>query len=123
MGELLDGIACPRRNRPMKSPAAVHRHAGQDDCRQGSIDAVDVVGTGGRWFRLGQRFDLRRVHCRGLGRYLSPSHGNRALSSRSARPMYCLPSGFRIDITPEHVGRCITEAGSASCSRRRTIRP
>src|SRR6266851_4178153 len=38
-------------------------------------------------------------------------HGNRALSSRSGAADVLSSLGVKIDITPPHVGRCITEAG------------
>src|SRR5207342_3676351 len=38
-------------------------------------------------------------------------HGNRALSSRSGAADVLASLGVKIDITPEQVGRCVTEAG------------
>jgi anthranilate phosphoribosyltransferase len=38
-------------------------------------------------------------------------HGNRALSSRAGAADVLSSLGVRIDIQPEHVGRCISEAG------------
>src|SRR6202040_2182748 len=38
-------------------------------------------------------------------------HGNRALSSRSGAADVLASLGVKIDITPEHVGRCVAEAG------------
>jgi anthranilate phosphoribosyltransferase len=38
-------------------------------------------------------------------------HGNRALSSRSGAADVLASLGVKIDISPEHVGRCVAEAG------------
>ncbi|MGH6766860.1 MAG: anthranilate phosphoribosyltransferase, partial [Bradyrhizobium sp.] len=38
-------------------------------------------------------------------------HGNRALSSRSGAADVLASLGVKIDITPEHVGRCVSETG------------
>ncbi|MDB5514330.1 MAG: trpD [Tardiphaga sp.] len=38
-------------------------------------------------------------------------HGNRALSSRSGAADVLSSLGVKIDITPEHVGRCVAETG------------
>jgi anthranilate phosphoribosyltransferase len=38
-------------------------------------------------------------------------HGNRALSSRSGAADVLASLGVRIDLSPEHVGRCVQEAG------------
>src|SRR6266496_3841672 len=53
------------------------------------LDAVDVAGTG----------------------VPVAKHGNRALSSRSGAADVLSSLGVKIDITPDHVGRCVSEAG------------
>jgi len=103
----------------MKSPRGIG-DARQDAARQGSADAVDVVGTAAT-VPLGQRIDLRRVIVAGAGVPVA-KHGNRALSSRSgARRMCLLSLGVKIDITPEQSAAAVAEPESDSCSRQRTI--
>src|SRR6266852_6032723 len=64
------------------------------------IDAVHVVGTGGDGSGSVNVSTCAAFIVAGSGVPVA-KHGNRALSSLAVR----------IDITPEHVGRCITEAG------------
>src|SRR6267142_2433285 len=74
------------------------------------IDAVDVVGTGGDGSGSVNVSTWGAFIVAGSGVPVA-KHGNRALSSRSGAADVLSSLGVRIDITPEHVGRCITEAG------------
>jgi len=73
-------------------------------------DAVDVVGTGGDGSGSVNVSTCASFIVAGVGVPVA-KHGNRALSSRSGAADVLSSLGVRIDITPEHVGRCITEAG------------
>src|SRR3981189_1216942 len=73
-------------------------------------DAVDVVGTGGDGSGSGNFSTCATFIFAGVGVPVA-KHGNRALSSRSGAADVLSSLGVRIDITPEHVGRCIAEAG------------
>jgi anthranilate phosphoribosyltransferase len=73
-------------------------------------DAVDVVGTGGDGSGSVNVSTCASFIVAGAGVPVA-KHGNRALSSRSGAADVLSSLGVKIDITPEHVGRCITEAG------------
>src|ERR1700733_4337148 len=73
-------------------------------------DAVDVVGTGGDGSRSVNLSTRAAFIVAGAGVPVA-KHGNRALSSRSGAADVLSSLGVKIDITPEHVGRCVTEAG------------
>src|ERR1700716_4232971 len=73
-------------------------------------DAVDVVGTGGDGSGSVNVSTCSSFSVAGLGRPV-PKHGNRALSSRSGAADVLSSLGVRIDITPDHVGRCVAETG------------
>ncbi len=64
------------------------------------LDAVDVVGTGGDGSGSVNVSTCASFIVAGTGVPVA-KHGNRALSSL----------GVKIDITPDHVGRCVAEAG------------
>src|SRR3954465_2735142 len=73
-------------------------------------DAVDVVGTGGD--------GSGSVNVSTCASFLVPAggvpgakHGNRALSWRSGAADVLSSLGVKIDIPPEHVGRCVAETG------------
>src|ERR1700730_13173832 len=72
--------------------------------------AVDVVGTGGDGSGSVNVSTCASLIVAGAGVPVA-KHGNRALSSRSGAADVLSSLGVRIDITPEHVGRCIREAG------------
>src|SRR5487761_1577293 len=73
-------------------------------------DAVDVVGTGGGGSGSVNVSTCASFIVAGAGVPVA-KHGNRALSSRSGAADVLSSLGVRIDITPEHVGRCVAEAG------------
>src|SRR3978361_398652 len=73
-------------------------------------DAVDVVGTGGDGSGSVNVSTCASFIVAGAGVPVA-KHGNRALSSRSGAADVLSSLGVRIYITPEHVGRCIREAG------------
>src|SRR5205807_7386344 len=73
-------------------------------------DAIDVVGTGGDGSGSVNVSTCASFIVAGAGVPVA-KHGNRALSSRSGAADVLSSLGVRIDIKPEHVGRCVTEAG------------
>src|SRR6202165_2111492 len=73
-------------------------------------DAVDVVGTGGDGSGSVNVSTCASFIVAGAGVPVA-KHGNRALSSRSGAADVLSSLGVKIDITPEHVGRCVAEAG------------
>jgi anthranilate phosphoribosyltransferase len=73
-------------------------------------DAVDVVGTGGDGSGSVNVSTCASFIVAGCGVPVA-KHGNRALSSRSGAADVLASLGVKIDITPEQVGRCVSEAG------------
>ncbi|MGP9810772.1 anthranilate phosphoribosyltransferase [Rhodopseudomonas sp. NSM] len=73
-------------------------------------DAVDVVGTGGDGSGSVNVSTCTSFVVAGCGVPVA-KHGNRALSSKSGAADVLNALGVRIDITPDHVGRCVAEAG------------
>src|SRR5216110_156841 len=73
-------------------------------------DAIDVVGTGGDASGSFNISTCAAFIVAGAGVPVA-KHGNRALSSRSGAADVLGALGVRIDLTPEGVGRCITDAG------------
>jgi anthranilate phosphoribosyltransferase len=73
-------------------------------------EAVDIVGTGGDGSGSVNVSTCASFIVAGTGVPVA-KHGNRALSSKSGAADVLAALGVRIDITPEHVGRCIAEAG------------
>src|ERR1700680_728747 len=73
-------------------------------------DAIDVVGTGGDGSGSVNVATCASFIVAGAGVPVA-KHGNRALSSRSGAADVLSSLGVRIDITPQHVVRCIAEAG------------
>ena len=72
--------------------------------------AVDVVGTGGDGSGSVNVSTCASFIVAGAGVCVA-KHGNRALSSRSGSADVLASLGVKIDISPEHVSRCVTEAG------------
>src|SRR5674476_1550646 len=73
-------------------------------------DAVDVVGTGGDGSGSVNVSTCASFIVAGAGVPVA-KHGNRALSSRSGAADVLASLGVKIDLKPEHVGRCVHEAG------------
>jgi anthranilate phosphoribosyltransferase len=73
-------------------------------------NAIDVVGTGGDGSGSVNVSTCAAFIVAGAGVPVA-KHGNRALSSRSGAADVLAALGVRIDISPQHVSRCVTEAG------------
>jgi anthranilate phosphoribosyltransferase len=73
-------------------------------------DAIDVVGTGGDGSGSVNVSTCAAFIVAGAGVPVA-KHGNRALSSRSGAADVLSALGVRIDISPQQVSRCVTEAG------------
>ena len=73
-------------------------------------DAIDVVGTGGDASGSFNISTCAALIVAGAGVPVA-KHGNRALSSRSGAADVLAALGVNIDLTPEQIGRCISEAG------------
>jgi anthranilate phosphoribosyltransferase len=73
-------------------------------------DAIDVVGTGGDGSGSVNVSTCAALIVAGAGVPVA-KHGNRALSSRSGAADVLSALGVRIDISPQQVSRCVTEAG------------
>jgi anthranilate phosphoribosyltransferase len=73
-------------------------------------DAVDVVGTGGDASGSFNISTCAAFIVAGAGVPVA-KHGNRALSSKSGAADVLGALGVKIELTPEQVGKCISEAG------------
>jgi anthranilate phosphoribosyltransferase len=73
-------------------------------------DAIDVVGTGGDASGSYNISTCAAFIVAGAGVPVA-KHGNRALSSRSGAADVLGALGVRIELSPDAVGRCISEAG------------
>jgi anthranilate phosphoribosyltransferase len=72
--------------------------------------AIDVVGTGGDGSGSVNVSTCAAFIVAGAGVPVA-KHGNRALSSRSGAADVLASLGVKIDISPQQVSRCVTEAG------------
>jgi anthranilate phosphoribosyltransferase len=73
-------------------------------------DAIDVVGTGGDASGSFNISTCAALIVAGAGVPVA-KHGNRALSSRCGAADVLAALGVNIDLTPERISRCISEAG------------
>jgi len=73
-------------------------------------DAIDIVGTGGDGSGSVNVSTCAAFIVSGAGIPVA-KHGNRALSSRSGAADVLTALGVKIDLKPDHVGRCVKEAG------------
>jgi anthranilate phosphoribosyltransferase len=73
-------------------------------------DAIDVVGTGGDASGSYNISTCAAFIVAGVGVPVA-KHGNRALSSRSGAADVLAALGVKIELAPDAVGRCISEAG------------
>lgn len=73
-------------------------------------DAIDVVGTGGDGSGSVNVSTCAAFIVAGAGVPVA-KHGNRALSSRSGAADVLAALGVKIDLSPQQVSRCVTQAG------------
>ena len=73
-------------------------------------DAIDIVGTGGDASGSYNISTCAAFIAAGAGLKVA-KHGNRALSSKSGAADVLMALGVKIDIAPETISHCITQAG------------
>ena len=73
-------------------------------------DAIDIVGTGGDASGSYNISTCAAIIAAGAGLKVA-KHGNRALSSKSGAADVLLALGVKLDVSPEKISDCITEAG------------
>ena len=73
-------------------------------------DAIDIVGTGGDASGSYTLSTCAAFIAAGAGLKVA-KHGNRALSSRSGAADVLIALGVKIDVGPEKISECISEAG------------
>jgi anthranilate phosphoribosyltransferase len=72
--------------------------------------AIDIVGTGGDSSGSYNISTCAAIVAAGAGLKVA-KHGNRALSSRSGAADVLMALGVKIDLAPDQISNCITEAG------------
>jgi anthranilate phosphoribosyltransferase len=73
-------------------------------------DAIDIVGTGGDASGSYNISTCAAFVAAGAGLKVA-KHGNRALSSKSGAADVLMALGVKLEITPEKISECITDAG------------
>ncbi len=73
-------------------------------------DAIDIVGTGGDASGSYNISTCAAFVTAGTGLKIA-KHGNRALSSKSGSADVLMALGIKIDLTPDQISHCISEAG------------
>ncbi len=73
-------------------------------------DAIDIVGTGGDASGSYNISTCAAIIAAGAGLKVA-KHGNRALSSKSGAADVLMALGVKLDIPPERISDCISEAG------------
>jgi anthranilate phosphoribosyltransferase len=83
-------------------------------CRMTTVEApsgaIDIVGTGGDASGTFNISTCAAFVVAGAGVPVA-KHGNRALSSKSGAADVLTALGVNIDLDPDHIGRCIRDAG------------
>lgn len=74
------------------------------------LDAIDIVGTGGDASGTYNISTATAFVVAGCGVTIA-KHGNRALSSKSGAADCLKALGINIDLSPDHIARCIAEVG------------
>jgi anthranilate phosphoribosyltransferase len=77
---------------------------------QAEGDVIDIVGTGGDNVGTWNVSTLAAIIAAGAGAKVA-KHGNRAASSKSGAADVLAALDVKVGLTPEHVARCIKEAG------------
>ncbi len=77
---------------------------------EGHADAIDMVGTGGDGFGTLNISTCAALVAAACGAKVA-KHGNRAQSSKSGAADVLNALGVNLDLTPNHIARCMAEAG------------
>lgn len=97
-GETVDEVAAAAR--VMRSLAA--------GVNLGSVDAIDIVGTGGDATSTFNISTCSAIVAAAAGARVA-KHGNRSVSSKSGAADLLEEAGVNIDLTPEQVAHCVDE--------------